>query len=362
MAEYSVLPGLWNGCFMVPSDAVDRHLKLAPPDALRALLYILRNGRCTVDAAEVSSALGIALPAAEDAIDYWIADGLLAAGGNVRASVQRAPENGISPEKSEKPEKVENVPAKQGPAVVIKSGKMPGYSNAQIHDAFDAHPELRKMFSAAEEIFARPLSDAVINLLFGLFDWYELPADVIEIILKRCEKNNKLRPASIRDEAENFYKNGAVTAEAAEAFSCELDEKDAFVDEVSLLLRITDHSPYAKERRSFETWHFQYGYDIDTVSLAFDTALKNTESREYSTALLPYIHKVLTNWYRGGIKTYDEALKALELRGLQGESQKETQTRKSERKAAAVGAKSYDLSQEAQLAMRRFSEGGGTNG
>lgn len=341
MSNYTVTSALWHGGFFVPADIVDRHLKLAPPDAIRALLYILRHGKNAVSPEELSRELNIEIPAAEDAIEYWIRDGLLQSAENVNIPV-------AVPVKSD----FVAVKEEPSPAIVIKSGKMPSYSNTQIKKAVTEHPELMKMFSSAEEIYARPLNDGVINLLYGLFDWYGLSPDAVITVLKRCAKANRLKPAAIKDEAEDFYKHGAVDGDAANAYVSELNEREACIDEITLLLRISDHSPYAKERKAFETWRFSYGFDTDIISLALSVALKNTESDRYTPELLPYMQKVLSNWHKGGVKTVEDAKEIIELKN---EGKQKSRKKDVVRKSEDV---SYDLNEEELLAMQRFAKGG----
>ncbi len=339
MAGFQVsLPG-WNGFFLVPADVVDRHLKLAPPHAIRALLYILRHGILCPSAEELAEALGVDKSLAEEALDYWAADGLL--------SAVEKPVVSPAPHGEMVCEDVSAASEPSAPAVVVKTGKMPGYSHAQLRDAFTSHPELRALFAAAEEIFARPLSDAVINLLYGLYDWFELPTEVIVTVLERCKDGGRLRPSAIKDEAENFYKNGAVTKEAACRYADELSQRDAAVDETVRVLAITDHSPYARERKAFENWRFAYGFDTDVVAVALEIAKANTESDSYSPELLPYMQKVLTNWYKGGVHTAEEA--------RQTTRQKESGKGKASSGDKKSKSPSYDLDAEAKRAMARFS-------
>lgn len=326
MADYVVSPMGWGGCFLVPADLVDRHLKLASPDAIRVLLYLLRHGQAHPDAEVLAEALGIDTAAASDALDYWVADGLLA----------RAEEAAVV-------RRDETADKSSSPAVVIRSGKMPSYSGTNIRDAVKEHPELRQMFVTAEDIFSRQLTNADINLLYGLFDWYAFPADVIPLILLRCRESGKLRPAAITQEAENFYKNGAVTKEKADAFVAELREREAAVDETAALLRIADHSLYPKERKAFETWRFSYGFSSEIVAVALEVACRNTEQAAYSPDLLPYLNKVLLNWHKHGITSAEEAKELTE--------QKKAPSPKKESGAPH----SYDLNEEAARAMKRFA-------
>lgn len=355
MAGYKVSPSGWNGFFPVPMDVVDRHLKLAPPDAIRTLLYLLRHGTTCPDAKEIAVALGIDEISAGEALDYWVADGLLSSEETpepvASKSVAASPVVPSPPETAAPVASPSSEPS--APAVVVKSGKMPGYSHTQIRDAFTAHPELRSLFASAEEIFAHPLSDAVINLLYGLFDWFELPVDVIVTVLRRCDGGGRLRPAAIKDEAENFYKHGAVTKEKAERYAAELDERDATVDETARLLRITDHTPYTRERKAFETWRYSYGFDRDVVAIALEVAQKNTESPAYSVDLLPYMQKVLSNWFKGGVRTAEEARAVAERKdaSVPGGSR----SAQGKKGSSSGKSHSYDLDAEAKLAMARFS-------
>lgn len=358
MSDYRVSTGGWEGFFLVPTDLVDRHLKLASPDAIRTLLYILRNGTVCPKSGELATALGLDEAAARDALDYWVAEGILSpeqrdkAPAPKAAVVSKAVVPSTSVLSSDAVSSVALPDAGEASApVVIKSGKMPGYSNAQIRDAFTEHPELRSLFASAEEIFAHPLSDAVINLLYGLFDWYELPVDVIVTVLRRCDAGGRLRPAAIKEEAENFYKHGAVTKESALGYAAELDERDATVNETARLLRITDHTPYARERKAFETWRYAYGYGLDVVAVALEVAQKNTDSPAYSTELLPYMQRVLTNWHKGGVTTLEEARDAASRK----ESSDKVGKAGGKKKKAGDDTPSYDLSAEAKRAMARFS-------
>lgn len=327
MADYSLSLAGWNGCFLVPADVVDRYIKLAPPDAVRALLYVLRHGLTHAEGADIAEALGITEACAEDALDYWVSEGLFAPSEKVISS----------------PEKKEKDVTPEAPAVIIKSGKMPFYSNVQIREALERFPSLRRLFLTAEDIFARQLNNADINLLYGLFDWYGFSGEAVEQILLRCHAQSKLRPAAIMSVADDYYKHGAITKEAAEHYTEELASREAAVDETVALLHLTDHTPYAKERKAFETWRFTYGFGTDVVAEALDCALKNTESASYTPELLSYLNKVLQNWYKGGVKTAEEARAAL------------PQRKEPPKKEAAKANRSYDLNEEAALAMKRFA-------
>lgn len=48
------------GAVAVPTDVIDRHLKLAPAASFKVLLFILRNPDGTSDAAQIATCTGLA--------------------------------------------------------------------------------------------------------------------------------------------------------------------------------------------------------------------------------------------------------------------------------------------------------------
>ena len=64
--------------FAVPTELVDRHLKLAGAVQLKVLLWTLRHSGEPVDEQVLSQALGIARADAADAMLYWQECGLVA--------------------------------------------------------------------------------------------------------------------------------------------------------------------------------------------------------------------------------------------------------------------------------------------
>ena len=87
--NYQILPmgGVWGGgMFSVPHAIADKYLKLASEYQLKALLYLLANGG-VASSAEIAKKLGITRADAENIMDFWVAEGVLAQGtGDLSAS------------------------------------------------------------------------------------------------------------------------------------------------------------------------------------------------------------------------------------------------------------------------------------
>ena len=60
-----------NGAIAVPTDLIDRFLKLAPPASFKVLLFILRNPNGAMDEKQISLCTGLTESDVKACIEYW---------------------------------------------------------------------------------------------------------------------------------------------------------------------------------------------------------------------------------------------------------------------------------------------------
>ena len=70
--------GAWNQVFIVPASVVDQHLKLAGSAQLKILLWLLRHAGEAVEPEQIGAVLGLSRADVCDAMQYWIAAGVVA--------------------------------------------------------------------------------------------------------------------------------------------------------------------------------------------------------------------------------------------------------------------------------------------
>lgn len=68
--DFQLHCGAWNQMFPVPNAVADHFLKLASPDALRVLLYLLRHGNEALTDEAIGEALSISREQVEDAFCF----------------------------------------------------------------------------------------------------------------------------------------------------------------------------------------------------------------------------------------------------------------------------------------------------
>ena len=89
--SYSINLGSWQSIFAVPSDVVDKHLKLAGGAQLKVLLWVLRHAGSPFEAEAVGEALNMHPADVKDAMQYWVEIGLLAVSGGTFSPAQTDP-------------------------------------------------------------------------------------------------------------------------------------------------------------------------------------------------------------------------------------------------------------------------------
>ena len=66
------------GAVAVPTDIIDKYLKLAPAASFKVLLFILRNPDGAADAEQIAMCTGLAVDDVSDCLLYWESNGIIA--------------------------------------------------------------------------------------------------------------------------------------------------------------------------------------------------------------------------------------------------------------------------------------------
>ena len=72
------------GAVAVPTDIIDKYLKLAPAASFKVLLFILRNPDGAANAEQIAMCTGLAPVDVEDCLLFWEGNGVIAIDGGER--------------------------------------------------------------------------------------------------------------------------------------------------------------------------------------------------------------------------------------------------------------------------------------
>lgn len=149
------------------------------------------------------------------------------------------------------------------------------------------------------------LSTADLKVLYTLYDFLALPAEVICLLVSHCVEDiqrtqgegRKPRMSQIRREAFAWHRQGVRTMETAEAHLKRLSSLRERERALLPLLGIRDRPPIEKEREYLAAWT-DMGFPDEAIRLAYEkTVLKK---RELSW---PYMNSILLSWHRKNLHT-----------------------------------------------------------
>lgn len=336
--SYLVNPGAWQKMFAVPSEIVDKHIRLAGSLQLKVLLVILRYSAEGIDAEKISEILKTDKADVSDAMHYWAENGILFESGEAPKAFpepekrETAAAAAAETKKEELPKRAE--PQRKMPLPEIKP------DIEQIASRCEECPELRYLYSEAQIKLGRTIGyDGQASLLM-LHDNYGLPVEVILMIIGYCMSIDKKAMSYILKVGKSWAEKEIDTLEKAESEIARLSAMKTLWVKFKSLTGIPNPLPTAKQRDYLVKWNTVWGFSCDMIYLAYEEMVDHTEKISF-----PYMDKILESWRENGITTPQLVMKAKQERA-QNTNNKKTASKPS------GSQPSYDVDEFIKRAMR----------
>lgn len=195
------------------------------------------------------------------------------------------------------------------PAVPPEPDEPPEYSAADIaRELEDGKSPFPALVGEVQRRLGKILSTADLKLLYTLYDYLALPAEVVLLLVNWCceETERKYGPgrkprmSQIRKEGFVWRRLGVDTAEAAEEH---LKRQAVLRDRESALLPllgVTGRSAVEGERQYLSAW-LDMGFGEEAVALAYERTVLKKQSMNW-----PYMNSILRSWHQKGLHTVEE--------------------------------------------------------
>lgn len=287
--------GMWSAVFAVPTDIVDKHLKLCGEQELKFILWALRSSDRELSPKEAFSQGGITEDAFEDCVDYWVQAGLLSTDGESLLPAGQA-KPAFIPESS--PQAV--APAALAPAapaaVSQPSSKMLRPDSIYISKRLKESPGLAQVFHDAEAILGKTISPSLSAILMNAHDDYSLPSEVILMLISYVASIGKTSTAYIEALVRNWSEGAVHSIEAAEQKIRDLDEKNRAWKQFVRATGIPYRDMAKKEEPYICRWLLQMKFSPDMLRLCYETCVMNTGKLS-----VKYMDTIFDNWYKQGL-------------------------------------------------------------
>ncbi len=274
-----------NGAVAVPTDIIDKHLKLAPVASFKVLLFILRNPDGTESAEQIAACTGLPEGEVSDCLVYWQSYGVIRIDSTRNpAKAQEASANAKTPCEVA----VGEVP-KPAP-VSVKSLPVKKPTPREIAMRLKEEPELTIIYNEAQMILGTFGYDTQALILM-IYDYYGFPPEVIITLLQHQKCEGKTSSAAIKSRAEDWAKRGIDTLELVEKELLSLEKMKGMFDEIRECAGFDSAVPTPRVAKFLRDWAVNWECTPRLVRYALEESNKTMSDA----------NKLLKKWVASGI-------------------------------------------------------------
>ena len=300
---YQAGNGIWGRVFAVPNEIVDNHLKLCGAVSLKVLLLLLRRGE-PMDSGQLATLLGQSAADIQDAVNYWVENGIISHMDSPmpEAAPAALPEP-VSVALADAPaaaQREEELP--QGNKIV-HLGRRRRLSMPEVNELAQSDRGMRGLLGEAQAAFARPLKPMETESIATIYAQYELPPDIILMILHYSISIGKISVTQLEKMAADWYARDINTHEKAEQELIKLTRQSEMENTIRATLGIYGRRITEKENTFFRHWMDELRINTDLIRLAYEHTADVKGKLSF-----PDINRVLTKWHENGIKTTQAAI------------------------------------------------------
>ncbi len=273
---YFINPAALMPFFAVPCSLADKHLKLASPDAVRVLLFVLRNPEREISPETIAEFFKMDVFDVCDCLDYWVNAGVI----------------GSQKEKQ---------PVEEEKAVKTVRAKAIKPTRAEIARRGAESEKVRFLLNEAQIKFARPLSENESATLLWLLDDAGVDVSLILMAAQYSAQKGKCNIREIEKTCLDWADNSVTTIAEAEERIALLNRQETAWRMLTAVCGIEKRNPSTKEREACDLFINEWGFSREMIKAAFDVCVDATG--KFS---LPYMKKVLAKWHKEGYKTVEQ--------------------------------------------------------
>lgn len=195
-----------------------------------------------------------------------------------------------------------------GFAPLLRNDAPPEYSAEDVKSRLGESPEFSGLVQETQRRLGRVLSSGDLIILFGIFDYLGLPADVILMLLTHCIEETKKRYGEgrmptlryIEKEAYSWVRQGILTQAGAEEHLHRRMENNRRTEELRKALGINNRALSPTEEKYVVSW-LDMGFGTEALMLAYDKTVVKTGALNWA-----YMNSIVKNWHSKGLNTLAE--------------------------------------------------------
>lgn len=162
---------------------------------------------------------------------------------------------------------------------------------------YKRHESIAQLFMICEKYLGRMLSSTDQQVLYGLYDWLNMPLDLIEFLVEYCASNNHTHIRYIEKVALSWVDSGIQTVEDAKSQVSITKKYRAIFKALGM-----NSETITKQHRSlFDKWLETYKLDMAIILEGCKRTVTHTNK-----PTLNYLDRILTSWHEAHVKTLED--------------------------------------------------------
>jgi DnaD/phage-associated family protein len=209
------------------------------------------------------------------------------------------------------PETPAEEPKETRPARPQPSFELPRYTSAQLAELMEARTETATYLRECQNIWGKLFNTHEHNIILGLVDYLGLDWDYVLALLSYAVKYYRERENQgkslqyVENMAFAFHKEGIVTAEALQNRFKEMEAMSSMEHKLRQLFGMGEGALTPAQKKHFSTWVYDYRYDMEIITYAYNRAVDNTGSTKI-TYIMRYMSKTLGAWNAEDLRTLEQ--------------------------------------------------------
>lgn len=193
-------------------------------------------------------------------------------------------------------------------SIRVQERRLPEYPAEDVVRRSREDARFHALVDEVQMALGRTLSSADLKKLFGLYDEFGLPPEVIVLLVQHCKETYALRYGSgknpgfafIENEAREWFDREIMTYEQAEQWLAELANRRSAIGRLRTELGISDRKLSPTERKYFEDW-LSRGFPVESIVIAADRTVTNTGGLKWK-----YMDSIIQSWDRMKLYTPEQ--------------------------------------------------------
>ncbi len=331
---YKVNPANLSAVFVVPSQIVDKHIRLASGQQLKVLLWVLRHANDGIDMDKLCKDLKFEYSDAVDYLQYWVETGILLSDDSVAISTQSL----ISVESTAK----QSEPSAEKPAKSLPEITPSRPTPEEIATRAEESPDIKFLLRETQVMLGRTIGYDGQCTLIMMHDTYGIPVEVILMIIDYSVSVGKANFHYISSIGKDWGEREIDTIEKADEQIRKLTKANKLWASFAAMAGLSNSKPTQTQAKMLSVWNGEWNFSVDMIYLAYEEMTNNCRRLSF-----PYMNKVLESWHNDGIKTLND------VEAYKKGKRNSQPTQAKENKTVKNANSSYDLDEFQQKALHK---------